>query len=81
MIYGKRNYSEPVLEMAIGVLPDERAMAGPVESVKKNCGKIIVLVQGKKKKSDIAKKIKKEINADLDEIISALPAGEFETKK
>lgn len=81
MIYGKRNYSEPVLEMAIGVLPDERVMAGPVESVKKNCGKIVVLVQGKKKKSDIAKKIKKEINADLDEIISALPAGEFETKK
>ncbi|MBD3304049.1 DUF814 domain-containing protein [Candidatus Woesearchaeota archaeon] len=81
MIYGKRNYSEPVLEMAVGVLPGGRVMAGPVESVKKNCGKIVILVQGKKKKSDIAKKIKKEINRDLDEIISALPAGEFEIKK
>ncbi|MBW3002822.1 DUF814 domain-containing protein [Candidatus Woesearchaeota archaeon] len=81
MIHGKRNYSEPVLQIAVGVLPDERVMGGPVEAVKKNCGKIVVLVQGKKKKSDIAKKIKKEINRDLDEIISALPAGEFEIKK
>jgi hypothetical protein len=42
---------------------------------------MIILVQGKKKKSDIAKKIQKEIGGDLDEIISALPAGEFEIKK
>ena len=81
MIQGKRNYSEPTLQIAVGVLPDERVMGGPVEAVKKNCGKMTVLVQGEKKKSDIAKKIKKEINGDLDEIISALPAGEFEIKK
>ena len=81
MIRGKRNYSEPVLQIAVGVLPDERVMGGPVESVKKNCGKMVVLVQGQKKKSDIAKKIKKEIGRDLDEIISCLPAGEFEVKK
>jgi hypothetical protein len=56
-------------------------MGGPADAVKKNCGKTVVLVQGKKKKSDIAKKIKKEINGDLDEIISCLPAGEFEIKK
>ncbi|MBW3004767.1 DUF814 domain-containing protein [Candidatus Woesearchaeota archaeon] len=81
MIHGKRNYSEPVLQIAVGILPDERVMGGPVNAVKKNCGKMVVLVQGKKKKSDVAKKIKKEINGDLDEIISALPAGEFEVKK
>jgi predicted ribosome quality control (RQC) complex YloA/Tae2 family protein len=81
MIYGKRNYSEPVLQIAVGVLPDGRVMGGPADAVKKNCGKTVVLVQGKKKKSDIAKKIKKEINGDLDEIISCLPAGEFEIKK
>lgn len=81
MIYGKRNYSEPVLEMAIGVLPDGKVMAGPVNAVKKNCGKMVKLIQGKNKKSDIAKKIKKEINGDLDEIISSLPAGEFEIRK
>jgi len=81
MIHGKRNYSEPVLQIAVGILPDGKVMGGPVESVKKNCGKMVVLVQGKNKKSDIAKKIKKEINGDLDEIISCLPAGEFDIKK
>ena len=81
IIQGKRNHSEPVLQISVGILPDGRVMGGPVEAVKKNCGKMIVLLQGEKKKSDIAKKIKKEIQGDLDEIISALPAGEFEIKK
>jgi len=81
MIYGKRNHSEPILEMAVGVLPDGRVMGGPVNSVKKNCGKMVVLIQGQNKKSDIAKKIKKEINGDLDEIISCLPPGEFQIRK
>ena len=81
MIHGKRNYSEPALTIAVGILPDGTVMAGPVEAVKKNCGKIVVLFQGRHKKSDIAKKIAKIISGDLDEIISALPAGEFEAKK
>jgi predicted ribosome quality control (RQC) complex YloA/Tae2 family protein len=81
MIHGKRNYSEPALKIAVGVLPDKTVMAGPVDAVKKNCGKIAILVQGRHKKSDIAKKIAKIIDSDLDEIISALPAGEFEIEK
>ncbi|MBW2972940.1 DUF814 domain-containing protein [Candidatus Woesearchaeota archaeon] len=81
MIHGKRNYSEPVLQIAVGILPDGKVMGGPVGAVKKNCGKMVVLVQGKHKKSDIAKKIQKQIGGDLDEIISALPAGEFHLEK
>lgn len=81
MIYGKRNFETVPVKIAIGILPDGRVMGGPVDAVKKNCGKMVILVQGKKKKSDIAKKILKEIGGDLDEIMSALPAGEFEIKK
>ncbi|MBW2986744.1 DUF814 domain-containing protein [Candidatus Woesearchaeota archaeon] len=81
MIYGKRNQLEPVLQVAVGVLSDGRVMGGPVDAVKKNCGKFVILVQGKKKKSDIAKKIQQKIGGDLDDIISALPAGEFEIKE
>jgi len=80
MIYGKRNNSQPVLELGIGLLPDGRIMGGPVEAVKKNCGKMIAVVQGKQSKSDIAKKIQKVIGGEIDGIISALPAGEFEVK-
>ncbi len=77
MIHGKRNYSEPILEMAIGINQKGIIMAGPKSAVKKNCSKFVILVQGKLKKSDIAKKIKAEIGGELDDIISALPAGEF----
>ncbi|MEM4263529.1 MAG: NFACT RNA binding domain-containing protein [Candidatus Woesearchaeota archaeon] len=80
MIYGKRVYSTVNLELGIGVLPDNRVMGGPVEAVKKNCGKLAIVVQGKMSKSDAAKKIQKIIGGELDEIMSALPAGDFEIK-
>ena len=56
-------------------------MGGPVEAVKKNCEKFVEIKQGRQKTSDIAKKIKKKINGELDEIIRALPAGGCEIKK
>lgn len=81
MIHGKRNYSEPVLEIAIGITDKGLVMSGPITAVKKNCVNYIELVQGKSKKSDIAKRIKAEIGGELDDIISCLPAGEFEIKR
>lgn len=80
MIYGKRTSYTVTLELGIGLLPDGRIMGGPVDAVKKNCGKMLIVVQGKQSKSDIAKKIQKIIGGEIDEIISALPAGEFEIK-
>jgi hypothetical protein len=80
MIYGKRANYTVALEFSVGLLPDGRIMGGPVDAVKKNCGKMIAVVQGKQSKSDIAKKIQKIIGGEIDEIISALPAGEFEIK-
>ncbi|MBD3361868.1 DUF814 domain-containing protein [Candidatus Woesearchaeota archaeon] len=81
MIHGKRNYFEPVLEMAVGITEKGLVMGGPISAVKKNCTDYIELVQGSEKKSDIAKKIKKEIGGKIDDIISVLPAGEFGIKK
>ncbi|MFH1224494.1 MAG: NFACT RNA binding domain-containing protein [Candidatus Diapherotrites archaeon] len=89
MIYGEREwFRKTKLELAIG-LPDKGSSAvvisGPPPAIKKQT-KIFVLVrQGSESKGVIAKKIKKILEhasgegalADIDEIISMLPAGEF----
>lgn len=80
MIYGKTNYIENKINLAVGI-KDEKMMAGPVEAIKKNCEKFIEIKQGRKKTSDVAKYIQKKIGGDLDEIIRALPAGGSEIKK
>ena len=80
MIYGKTNYIENKMNLAVGS-KDGRIMGGPVEAVKKNCEKFVEIKQGREKTSDIAKKIRKKINGDLDEIIRALPAGGCDIKK
>jgi len=77
MIYGKKNKISVILEMAIGITDKGQVMGGPITAAKKNCLKYVELVQGREKKSDIAKKIKKQIGGELDDIISVLPAGEF----
>lgn len=75
MIYGKRNYIRAKLEMAIGLTKDKIIMGGPINAIKKNCIKYVIIVQGKRKKGEIAKKIKAKIGGSLDEIIAALPSG------
>ncbi len=74
MIYGKRNYMSPVLKLAIGY-SGERIEYGPLSSVKKRCKKYVEIVQGSEKASNLAKKIKKKIGGDLDEIVRAIPSG------
>jgi predicted ribosome quality control (RQC) complex YloA/Tae2 family protein len=81
MINGKRNISEPKMEMAVGLNKEGMIMAGPVNAVVKNCSKYVLLIQGQEKKTDIAKQVKKLIGGELDDIVSVLPAGEFEIKK
>jgi len=79
MIYGKTNYIENKVNLAVGKTKENAVMAGPIEAVKKHCEKYIVLKQGDEKVSSIAKKINHKLggNLDLDEIIRALPAGGF----
>jgi|TARA_Y100000310_G_scaffold22935_2_gene21918 predicted ribosome quality control (RQC) complex YloA/Tae2 family protein len=81
MIYGKTNYIDNKINLAVGMTEKHQIMAGPIEAVKANCEKYIVLVQGNEKVSSVAKYIQHKIGGTLDEIIRALPSGGFEVKK
>ncbi|MEA3430590.1 MAG: NFACT RNA binding domain-containing protein [Nanoarchaeota archaeon] len=80
MIYGKKNLMTAKLEIAIGN-KDGKIIGGPVEAIKAQTKDYVRVTQGKGKTSDIAKKIKKKIGGDLDEIVRFLPAGGCEIKK
>jgi len=75
VIKGKVTYMHPNLKIAIGVTEDGKLMAGPESAIKKNCKDYVVIVQGNEKASDAAKKIRKQIGGELDDIIRVLPAG------
>ncbi|GIU69554.1 MAG: hypothetical protein KatS3mg002_0790 [Candidatus Woesearchaeota archaeon] len=73
MIYGKRNFMEAKLNIALCNL-DNKIMAGPLSAIRKHSDKIVEIIPGNEKISDVAKKIQKIIGGDLDEIIRALPS-------
>ncbi len=81
MIYGKKESLRSKLEMAIGMTKDNKVIGGPVSAIKKYSEKLVIVVPGKHKKSDIAKKIKKKIGGTLDEIDRFLPSGGCEIKQ
>jgi len=81
MIYGKTNYIDNKINLAVGMTEKQQVMAGPLESVKAHCDKYVILIQGDEKASKIAKYIQHKIGGLLDEIIRALPSGEFKIKK
>ena len=74
MVMGKTNYLHPVLEIAVGI-KDNMIIGGPVNAVKVNSEKFVIIKQGKEKTSEIAKKIKKIIGGSIDEITLFIPAG------
>lgn len=80
MIYGRKIPVPARVGLAIGVLPNGKVMGGPAAAVAASCGKYVKLTQGDVKPSDAAKKIAKILSLStsyLDEIIRAMPAGEF----
>ena len=81
MIYGKTNYIENKLNLAIGINSSMQIMAGPLEAIRKNCDKFLVIMQGSEKTSSVAKYIQHKLGGSIDEIIRALPSGEFKIKK
>jgi predicted ribosome quality control (RQC) complex YloA/Tae2 family protein len=82
MIYGKTNYVENSVDLAMGVTAEGTIMSGPSSAIKKHCPTFMELLQGDEKASGIAKLIQKKLHAGTpDEIIRALPAGEFHVKK
>ncbi|MAG73070.1 hypothetical protein CL620_02035 [archaeon] len=81
MVYGKTLYVHPKLEYAIGLVED-RIIGGPESAVSKKTEKYIVVVPGRWKKSELAKKIKAKLQGgELDDIITFLPAGGGELVK
>ncbi len=80
VIRGKTNYIDNKINLAVGKLEDGRLMAAPLEAVKAHCKEFIMLKQGDKKTSDIAKKIKAKLGGNLDDIIRILPSGDIEIK-
>ncbi|MEK6946322.1 MAG: NFACT RNA binding domain-containing protein, partial [Nanoarchaeota archaeon] len=81
MIYGKTNYINNKINLAIGINQNQQIMAGPMEAIKTHCEKYVELVQGDEKSSSVAKYIQHKIGGSLDEIIRALPSGGFKIKK
>jgi predicted ribosome quality control (RQC) complex YloA/Tae2 family protein len=85
MIYGERKWFKNVpLSCAIGYFEKENVlMSAPFSAVKKNCSFFVEIKQGRLKKSDAAKMLKKifELKGtvfSVDDFVSALPNGFFE---
>ncbi|MBU3941500.1 MAG: DUF814 domain-containing protein [Nanoarchaeota archaeon] len=74
MVVGKTNYIHPILEIAVGI-KDNIIIGGPINAIKTNSEKFVIVKQGKEKTSEIAKKIKKIIGGSIDEITLFIPAG------
>lgn len=79
MIRGRKNFlRNTILEISVGVDSEGRVMAGPRSAIARHCIKAVTVKPGYSKKSDTAKKIQQVLKVNLDEIMRALPAGEFE---
>lgn len=73
MVYGKREYVEARLNIAICNF-DGKIMSGPIDAIKSHSEKFVEIVAGTDKLSDVAKKVQKIIGGELDEIMRALPS-------
>jgi len=82
MVYGKRNYFKPIIELAIGITSEGVIMCGPHNAIRKNCAFDFLLRPGNNKKSDIAKEVKKKFEkettfkVELNDVMQALPPGD-----
>ena len=81
MIYGKTNYISNKINLAVGITKQQQIMSGALNAIKANCEKYVVLEQGNEKASAVAKYIQHKIGGAIDEIIRALPSGEFKIKR
>jgi len=81
MIYGKTNYIDNKVNLAVGINKNNQIMAGPLDAVKTHCEKFVLLDQGDEKVSKIAKYIQHKIGGTVDEIIRSLPSGGFRVRK
>ncbi len=81
IVSGKSNYVKNEINVAIGVMEDGKVMCAPKSAIAVHCKSFLVVKQGSLKPSDTAKKIRKELGGELDDIIKALPSGNMEIEK
>ena len=79
IVKGKMNFVHANLKLAIGI-KNRKVIGGPVNAIKKNAEKYVVIIQGKQKTSSAAKQTQKKIGGSLDEIIRFVPAGGVQVK-
>ncbi len=78
IIRGKRNYYRCKLEVAVGEIElnnAKKTMCGPVSAVKKLSEKYVVLVPGDTTKIDMAKRLSKIFDVNVDEVDRVMPSG------
>ena len=83
MIYGKREYFSPTLEIGVCLLENGLIMGGPIQAIEANSKEYVVIKQGKEKASDTAKQIAKKLNIKgrMDDIIKVLPPGTSQVER
>ncbi len=75
VITGNVHYIEHDMRFAIGI-KNGKIIAGPYQAIKKHAERILEVVQGDEKPSDIAKKVRGIFKAGtVDDIIRLLPSG------
>jgi predicted ribosome quality control (RQC) complex YloA/Tae2 family protein len=78
IIRGKRNYYSCKLELAIGLIKIDglnKTMCGPVDSLKSQTDKYVIIQPGDIKKIDISHKIAKTFDVKVDKVDRVLPPG------
>ncbi len=86
MIRGKKNYVDKLpLVGGLGIIYIQgvpKAMFGPESAVASNCsGSYYRIRPGRTKKTEVAKAIAHDLGAELDQVVSVLPAGDMEFEK
>lgn len=81
MIQGKKNFFRGTrIALAIGI-KDSEIISGPIDAVKAQTLRYVVIVPGKKKQTELARSIQRVIGGSVDQIVRFLPSGPGEIIK
>ena len=81
IIRGKRNYMKIKVQVAIGEIEIEgvkKIVGGAVEAIKSKSEKYLIIEPGDLKKNKIAKKLAKDFQVKIEDILKALPPGDIQ---
>jgi predicted ribosome quality control (RQC) complex YloA/Tae2 family protein len=75
MVRGSVKYLKPKIEICLGKDAQGRAIVGAPSAVLAHSAKGILVMQGNEKTSDVAKRLAKMLDLDVDEVVPLLPSG------